>query len=59
MNTILNFDSFINEKKESKKDKKFRKVMHEFSEGKLKASYGEKVSDRKQALAISFSESGK
>ena len=31
-------------------------VMHEFKEGKLKSSSGEKVTDRKQAIAIGISE---
>lgn len=35
---------------------KIGKVMHEFKEGKLKSSSGEKVTDRKQAVAIGISE---
>lgn len=35
---------------------KVAKVMHEFKEGKLKSSSGEKVKDRKQAIAIGISE---
>jgi hypothetical protein len=31
-------------------------VMHEFKEGKLKSSSGEKVKSRKQAIAIGMSE---
>ena len=31
-------------------------VMHEFKEGKLKSSAGEKITDRKQAVAIGISE---
>lgn len=31
-------------------------VMHEFKEGKLKSSSGEKVKSRKQAIAIGISE---
>lgn len=31
-------------------------VMHEFKEGKLKSSSGEKVTNRKQAVAIGISE---
>ena len=31
-------------------------VMHEFKDGKLKSSAGEKVTDRKQAVAIGISE---
>jgi hypothetical protein len=33
-------------------------VMGEFKDGKLKTSYGEKVTDRKQAIAIALSEAG-
>lgn len=35
---------------------KVGKVMHEFKEGKLKSSSGEKVTSRKQAVAIGISE---
>ena len=35
---------------------KVGKVMHEFKEGKLKSSSGDKVKDRKQAIAIGISE---
>ncbi|AZB08620.1 hypothetical protein EG344_07110 [Chryseobacterium sp. G0162] len=35
---------------------KVGKVMHEFKEGKLKSSSGEKVTNRKQAVAIGISE---
>jgi len=35
---------------------KLGKVMHEFKEGKLKSSSGDKVTDRKQAVAIGISE---
>lgn len=35
---------------------KVGKVMHEFKEGKLKSSSGEKVTNRKQAIAIGISE---
>jgi hypothetical protein len=35
---------------------KVEKVMHEFKEGELKSSSGEKVTDRKQAIAIGLSE---
>lgn len=45
------------EKKYSKKaEEKIGDVMHEFKEGKLKTSAGEKVTDRKQAVAIGISE---
>jgi hypothetical protein len=36
--------------------KKIGTVMHEFKEGKLKSSSGDKVTDRKQAIAIGISE---
>lgn len=36
--------------------KKVGKVMQEFKEGKLKSSSGQKVTDRKQAIAIGISE---
>lgn len=35
---------------------KIGKVMHEFKEGKLKSSSGDKVTKRKQAIAIGISE---
>jgi hypothetical protein len=35
---------------------KVGKVMHEFKEGKLKSSSGDKVTSRKQAIAIGISE---
>jgi hypothetical protein len=40
-----------------KGQKKIRKVMGEFKNGTLKSSSGQKVTDRKQALAIGISES--
>ncbi len=39
--------------------KKFEKVMHEFGQGTLKSSSGEKVTNPKQAQAIAFSEQRK
>lgn len=39
-----------------KAQKKVGKVMEEFKEGKLKSSSGEKVKNRKQAVAIGISE---
>ena len=36
--------------------KKIGIVMHEFKEGKLKSSSGDKVTERKQAIAIGISE---
>ena len=36
--------------------KKIGTVMHEFKEGTLKSSSGDKVTDRKQAVAIGISE---
>lgn len=41
------------------KKSKFEKVLHEFKKGKLKSGSGSPVKDRKQAIAIAFSESGK
>ncbi|MEO8099442.1 MAG: DUF6496 domain-containing protein [Acidobacteriota bacterium] len=35
---------------------KVKKVMHEFKEGDLKSSSGQKVTKRKQAVAIALSE---
>ena len=37
-------------------EKKVGKVMKEFKEGKLKSSSGDKVKNRKQAIAIGISE---
>ena len=37
-------------------EKKIGKVMHEFKTGKLKSSAGNKVKDRKQAIAVGISE---
>lgn len=37
---------------------KFKKVMKEFQKRSLKSSAGTPVKDRKQAIAIAFSESG-
>ncbi len=50
-------DEFI-EKSSDKKQNKVSTVMREFSEGNLKSSSGEKVTDRKQAQAIAMSEAG-
>lgn len=41
-----------------KMQKKVRKVMKEYASGKLKSSSGQKVKDRKQAVAIAMSEAG-
>ena len=47
------------QKRKTKAQKKVRKVMHEYKEGKLKmGKSGKKVKDRKQAIAIAMSESG-
>jgi len=35
---------------------KVEKVMHEFKEGTLKSSSGQKVTNRKQAVAVALSE---
>ncbi len=37
---------------------KVRKVLREFKGGKLKSSSGQKVTKRKQAIAIALSEAG-
>lgn len=42
----------------ARKNRKVKKVMHEFKEGSLKSSSGAKVKKRKQAIAIAMSESG-
>ncbi len=39
-----------------KAQEKVEEVMKEFKEGKLKSSSGDKVTDRKQAVAIGISE---
>lgn len=39
-----------------KAQEKVEEVMDEFKEGKLKSSSGDKVTDRKQAVAIGISE---
>jgi hypothetical protein len=44
--------------KATKGNKKVKKVMEEFASGKLKSSSGDKVTDRKQAIAIAMSEAG-
>ncbi len=41
-----------------KQSRKVRKVMGEFTEGKLKSSSGAKVKNPKQAVAIALSEAG-
>jgi hypothetical protein len=44
------------EKYSEKAQEKVSKVMHEFKEGNLKSSSGDKVTSRKQAVAIGISE---
>jgi hypothetical protein len=39
-----------------KAQKKVEKTMHEFKRGELKSSSGDKVTNRKQAIAIGLSE---
>lgn len=41
---------------EKKGERKIHKVMKEFKEGDLKSSSGDKVKNRKQAVAIALSE---
>lgn len=48
----------IDEIKKGKGKAKIAKVMGEFDKGKLKTSYGTKVTDPKQAVAIAYSEAG-
>ena len=43
-------------KKKAAASKKVSAVMHEFKEGKLKSSSGEKVTNPKQSIAIGLSE---
>jgi len=43
-------------KKKAAANKKVGTVMHEFKEGKLKSSSGQKVTNPKQAIAIGLSE---
>lgn len=45
-------------KKETPTQKKVHRVMHEYKEGTLKSSSGQKVKSRDQAVAIAMSESG-
>lgn len=42
----------------SKGPKKVERVMHEYKTGALKSSSGQKVTNRKQAIAIAMSEAG-
>lgn len=51
-------DNFFSvaKKYKSKKKNKMHKVMSEFKNGTLKSSSGKKVTNRKQALAIAYSE---
>jgi len=41
-----------------KMQRKVKKVMREYKSGKLKSSSGQKVTSRKQAVAIAMSEAG-
>ena len=43
----------------TKAQQKVGKVMHEMKEGKLKSSSGQKVTSKKQAVAIGLSEARK
>ena len=43
---------------QGEKQRKVAKVMREFKEGKLKSGSGEKVTDKKQSMAIAMSEAG-
>lgn len=53
-----NDQDMIGEAKKTKGKKKIKKVMGEFQKGELKTSYGTKVTDPKQAVAIAYSEAG-
>jgi len=44
--------------KKKKGQKKVQKVMHEYKGGTLRSSSGQKVTNRKQAVAIAMSEAG-
>lgn len=46
------------DKMKDKMQAKVKKVMREYKAGKLKSSSGDKVKDRKQAVAIAMSEAG-
>lgn len=48
----------MDDKNKAKMQAKVSKVMREYSKGKLKSSSGDKVTDRKQAIAIAMSEAG-
>ena len=53
------FGDTIQKAKPSKaQSAKIKKVMEEFANGKLTSSDGKKVTDKKQALAIAYSEAG-
>jgi len=43
---------------DTKMKKKVKKVMKEYKQGKLKSGSGDKVTSRKQAVAIAMSEAG-
>jgi hypothetical protein len=45
-------------KRKKRGRKKVEKVMHEFKKGTLRSSSGQKVTNRKQAIAIAMSEAG-
>lgn len=48
----------MEDKNKAKMQAKVSKVMREYGKGKLKSSSGQKVTDRKQAIAIAMSEAG-
>ena len=57
----MNMQPMMKETYSPKKKKgqgKVHKVMSEFKKGTLRSSSGEKVTDRKQAVAIAMSEAG-
>jgi hypothetical protein len=57
MNNTLKFN--IMAKYSEKASEKVEKTMHEMKEGKLKSGSGQKVTSKKQAVAIGLSEARK
>jgi hypothetical protein len=56
-NTVLTRTAITNDSVRRKPAKqKIERVMHEFAEGELESSSGDKVTNRKQAVAIALSE---
>jgi len=53
---VLKGTAFMAKKSQSKGEAKVHKVMKEYKGGDLNSSSGDKVTDRKQAVAIALSE---